>query len=97
MIVLVARYYVHEGRGDVVAAAMERMAAEVKRHEPGCKHYQVCRSNEDERRFLIYEVYEDEAALAAHRAAPHFQQIVEGEVAPLLEKREREFFSLVAG
>jgi (4S)-4-hydroxy-5-phosphonooxypentane-2,3-dione isomerase len=97
MIVLVARYYARSGHEDAVAEAMERMAAEVKRREPGCALYQVCRSREDARSFLLYEVYADEAALAAHREAPHFKEIVEGQVAPLLEKREREFFTLMAG
>lgn len=50
--------------------------------EPGC--------------FLLYEQYETYAALAAHRETPHFQAIIEREIVPMLEQREREFYSLVA-
>jgi quinol monooxygenase YgiN len=47
--------------------------------------------------FLLYEHYVDEAALAHHRTTPHFQQIIEGKIIPLLEKRERELYALVVG
>lgn len=46
--------------------------------------------------FLLYEQYATHAALAAHRDTPHFQEIIEGEIVPMLEKREREFYSLIA-
>jgi hypothetical protein len=46
--------------------------------------------------FLLYEQYETHAALAAHRETPHFQAIIEREIVPMLEQREREFYSLVA-
>jgi quinol monooxygenase YgiN len=72
------------------------MAAEVQANEPGCHAYYVNRSNDNPDYFLIYEQYDDEAALEVHRQAAHFKAIVEGRVVPLLEKREREFYSLVA-
>jgi len=97
MIVLVAQYHVQPGRGDEVEAAIKRMAQLVKEREPGCILYQANRSRENSDHFLLYEQYADEAALAAHREAPHFKEIVEGTIAPMLEKREREFFNLVAG
>jgi quinol monooxygenase YgiN len=97
MIVLVAQYQVKPGHGDEVEAAIKRMALQVKEHEPGCILYQANRSRENPDHFLLYEQYADEAALAAHREAPHFKEIVEGTIVPMLEKREREFFNLVAG
>ena len=36
--------------------------------------YIVHRHKTDPRRFFIYEQYKDDAALEAHRAAPHFLQ-----------------------
>jgi autoinducer 2-degrading protein len=95
MIVLVARYTTKPGLGDTVEAALRRMAPLVAANEPGCRMYQVSRSNDNPDYFILYEQYVDEAALAAHRAAPHFKEIIEGEVAPLLDKRERDFFTLV--
>ena len=97
MIVLVAQYQAQPGRGDEVEAAIKRMALLVKQHEPGCILYQANRSRENPDHFLLYEQYADEAALAAHRVMPHFKEIVEGTIVPMLDKREREFFTLVAG
>ena len=68
----------------------------VRRNEPGCVLYQCCRSQSNPDVFLLYEQYETHAALAAHRETPHFQEIIEREIVPMLEQREREFYSLVA-
>ena len=43
----------------------------------------------------LYEQYIDEAAFDAHRKTPHFQEIVEGIIVPLLDKRERELYRSV--
>jgi quinol monooxygenase YgiN len=94
MIVLVAKYHVKAGRGDEVAAALRRMAPLVKAGEPGCALYQACRAQDNPDQFLLYEHYEDQAALLAHRETPHFKEIIEGTIAPLLEKRERELYEL---
>ena len=96
MIVLVARYVCKPGLGDAVEEALRRMAALVQRHEPGCVLYQCCRSQSNPDVFLLYEQYETHAALAAHRETPYFQAIIEREIVPMLEQREREFYSLVA-
>lgn len=96
MIVLVARYAVRDGQGDAVEAALREMAPLV-RSEPGCRQYQVIRSTDHPERFLLVEHYDDEAALAFHRATPHFKAIIEGRVVPLLEQREWELYRLVAG
>jgi autoinducer 2-degrading protein len=94
MLVLVARYYAKSGHGDQVAAALHRMAPLVRAHEPGCKLYQANRSIEHPDFFLLYEQYVDDAALQAHRVTPHFKEIIEGTIAPILDKREREIFRL---
>ena len=97
MIVLVARYHGKPGRGDAIEAALKRVAPLVKEREPGCKLYQASRSQDNPDNFLLYELYEDEAALLAHRDTPHFKEIIEGTIVPMLEKRERELYTLVAG
>jgi quinol monooxygenase YgiN len=55
----------------------------------------VSRSTERDDVLLLYEHYTDEASLAAHRETPHFKEIIEGRVIPLLEKRERELYELL--
>ena len=44
---------------------------------------------------LLYEHYVDQSALEAHRNTPHFKEIIDGSIAPLLDKREREFYQSV--
>ena len=39
-------------------------------------------------------VYADDAALQAHRETPHFKEILERRVVPLLTNRVREFYEL---
>lgn len=97
MLVLVARYHVRPGRRAEVEDALARMAELVAADEPGCRLYQVSRSTESPDQLVLYEHYDDQAALEAHRRTPHFRDIVEGEVLPLLERRDREVLELVVG
>jgi quinol monooxygenase YgiN len=92
-VVLVARYTVKPGNVDAVLAALARMAPLVRQHEPGCLTYRVNRAKDDPNVLLLYEEYADQAALDAHASSSHFKEIILGTVVPLLEKREREFFT----
>jgi quinol monooxygenase YgiN len=94
MIVLVAMYHGKSGTGDEIEANLKRMAPLVKQHEPGCALYQACRSKDNPDQFLLYEHYVEDAALAAHRETPHFKEIIEGTIIPMLDKRERFFYDL---
>ena len=40
--------------------------------EPGCLRFDVLQDNGDPNKIHLYEVYKDQAALDAHRQAPHF-------------------------
>ena len=60
--------------------------------EPGCRMYQAHRSLTDTRRFFLYEQYDDQAALDAHRAAPHFEQYVKNGLFTILESRSPELY-----
>ena len=42
--------------------------------EPGCFRFDILQNSEDPNRFHLYEVYEDELALEAHRKAPHYKK-----------------------
>jgi (4S)-4-hydroxy-5-phosphonooxypentane-2,3-dione isomerase len=95
VIVLVAKYIVKTGQGDAVEAALRRMAPLVKAGEPGCTLYHANRSTENPDVFLLYEHYTDEAALQAHRETPHFKEIIEGTIVPLLDARQRELYTSV--
>ena len=87
---LLARYHVRSGKGDLVEKTLREMGQAVNRDEPSCSTYRAARSTEDPDVFVLYEEYEDEAALLAHRETPHFRELIEGTIVPLLESRERE-------
>jgi len=97
MVLLIAKYYVTPGNVDTVIDALKKMAPLVKEHEPGCSLYTANRSQKNPNLIVLVEQYDDMDAIAAHRETPHFKEIIEGTVVPLLEKREREFFDVVVG
>ena len=43
------------------------------RQEPGCRDYRLFERVETPGTFQMHEQFDDEAALEAHRATPHFQ------------------------
>lgn len=86
MITLVVNYLIRAGR----EAEAERYLRELishSRREPGCRTYNVHRSIEEPREFLIYEQYDDAAALDAHRAAPHFAEFGKNGLQTIAERR----------
>ena len=53
-------------------AAIEQDALGSERDEAGCYRFNVLQDQADPDTYYFYEVYKDEAALEAHRAAPHY-------------------------
>jgi quinol monooxygenase YgiN len=53
--------------------AIEEDARGSREDEPGCLRFDVLQDGDDPDHYYFYEVYRDEAALDAHRAAPHYQ------------------------
>jgi len=43
------------------------------RAEPGCRRYDLFRNAEGNAGFHLFEVYDDQAALEAHRATAHYK------------------------
>jgi quinol monooxygenase YgiN len=72
MIALIVSLQVAPGRLDEFIAAIGENSARSVADEPGCHYFDVTQSVDDDHRFLFYELYEDQAAVDAHRAAPHF-------------------------
>jgi len=52
--------------------AIEADALGSERDEPGCLRFNVLQDQQDPNVYCFFEVYRDEAALEAHRAAPHY-------------------------
>jgi autoinducer 2-degrading protein len=52
--------------------AIEVDALGSERDEPGCLRFNVLQDAQDANVYYFYEIYRDEAALEAHRGAPHY-------------------------
>ena len=61
-----------ESRAEAMQAAIKMVKATVA--EPGCTSYGFYADLEDPNTFLIFEVWESEAALMAHFVTPHMAE-----------------------
>ncbi|WP_144147338.1 putative quinol monooxygenase [Paraburkholderia sp. BCC1884] len=68
----VAMLQAHEGCEDELARLLRGMVAP-SRSEPGNLRYDLWQDIDNPRRFVLDEMYQDAAAVTAHRATPHFQ------------------------
>ena len=91
MIVLAVTWMAKPTREAETAALFVKLTEE-SRKEPGCLTYQVHRHKTESRRFFIYEQYKDDAALEAHRAAPHFLQYAKKELPKVADRIEGHLF-----
>ena len=73
MIALVVSLKVHEDKLDDFLTAIQENANRTFTEEAGCRYFDVDPGpRADPLHFIFYELYDDEAAVEAHRAAPHF-------------------------
>ena len=72
MFSLVVQMHVRPGRREEFLAGMAANADASVREEPGCLRFDVCSVDGEGNRFLLYELYRDAEAFAAHKATPHF-------------------------
>jgi quinol monooxygenase YgiN len=85
--VVVAEFEVEPDAADTfVAAAIADGSASVA-NEPGCRQFDVTRSNEHANRILLYEVYDSEAAFDAHLQTPHLKTFRD-QIEPLVVSRQ---------
>ena len=91
MVVLAVTWMARVGRETEVANLFSKLTEE-SRKEPGCQMYLVHRHRTESRRFFIYEQYKDDAALEAHRAAPHFLQYAKRELTRIADRVEGHLY-----
>jgi quinol monooxygenase YgiN len=91
MICVAVTYIVKPGNEQEAAELFRKMTVHT-RTEPGCRFYQAHRSTADPRRFFLYEQYDDQAALDAHRAAPYFELYIKEGLFPMIESRSPEIY-----
>jgi quinol monooxygenase YgiN len=76
-----------------LAAITENGMASVK--EPGCRRFDILNLASDPNHFFLYEIYDNEAALKAHRETAHFKKYA-ATAASMVAKREARPMSVIA-
>jgi quinol monooxygenase YgiN len=72
VIALIVRLDVRPERLDEFLAAIRENARRSFTYEAGCRHFDVAQDLSNPTHFVFYKLYDDDAALDAHRRAPHF-------------------------
>jgi (4S)-4-hydroxy-5-phosphonooxypentane-2,3-dione isomerase len=94
LLVNVVEYDIVPGQVDnYLAAAKENAAATVK--EPGCRAFNILVSQKDPNHVLLFEAYDNAAAVEAHRETEHFKKYA-GIIKEMIATREARPFSSVA-
>ena len=94
MVVLAVTWKAKQGKEAQTAEVFAKLAEE-SRKEPGCLMYLVHRHREHSGEIFLYEQYQDESALQAHRDSPHFK-IYACEQLPKVAKRDRaDFYTMI--
>ncbi len=91
MICLAVTFIIQPGHEDEAIELFNKLTV-ATRTEPGCLMCVAHRSPSEPRRFFLYEQYVDQAALDAHRAAPHFVEHGTNGVFKLIESRSPEIY-----
>ncbi|MGB8267913.1 MAG: putative quinol monooxygenase [Candidatus Velthaea sp.] len=74
MLISVVTYTFPAERADEAARLLGALR-DASRAEPGCRGYDVARSDDDPGVFVLYETWNDQAALDAHYQTEHFRRL----------------------
>ncbi len=77
MYVVSVEFRVDSEHVDGFREAMHRQAENSLDLEPGCRYFDVAEDPHDPTLFLLYELYQDEAAFRQHLDSEHFQNFSE--------------------
>ena len=91
MYVVTVLFTIHAAHWDAFTKAMHHNAQTSLAIEPGCRQFDVCVGAPGQCSVFLYEVYQSQAAFAAHLAASHFLQF-NAQTAPwVIDKQVRTF------
>ena len=82
------------GQEGVVRDAIDQLTPP-SRQEPGNRFYQAYQDPAEPLVFRLFEIYDDEAAYAAHGASEHFKRFALEQAIPVLADRERAFYETI--
>ncbi|CAN5167863.1 hypothetical protein BH09BAC4_BH09BAC4_01370 [soil metagenome] len=86
-ITTIAEWRIKDGQQETVLNLLAEVALNSVK-ENGNLFYTIYQSNTELNTLFLIEGYKDESALDRHRNSDYFQQIVLGEIVPLLEARK---------
>jgi quinol monooxygenase YgiN len=70
---IIATLKVQDGKGAELEAVFAELAPAVRANEPGNKLYMLCKSRDEANTYVVMELYDDQAAIEAHRNAAHYK------------------------
>lgn len=97
MIAIVVLFEIKPERADSFREGMRRQARICLEREPGCHQFDVCVDADDPTSILIYEIFDDEAAVAHHNDTPHFHEFRALVKDWIVKRRLLKFVRLPAG
>jgi len=93
-LLVVANWETREGEADAVAGILNAFLPRAQA-EPGVKLFLIGRGKEKSSQFTFLELFENDAAFAAHQASAHFKTFISEQALPRLARRERAQYSLL--
>jgi len=72
MLALIVEFRVRPEYVAAFAAAILKNAGTSRRTEPGCIRFDVCLDPADGCTFILYEIYDSDAAFEAHKQTSHY-------------------------
>ena len=94
--VIVAEFEVKPEAIDAFLAAAVADASASVANEPGCRQFDVTRSNDQPNHVLLYEVYDSAAAFDAHLETPHLK-VFRDQIEPMVASRQARRLTRVHG
>jgi quinol monooxygenase YgiN len=88
VIAIAVKLVAKEGQEERVRDALARNTAPTLA-EPGCRMFQAHSDPSDPRVFFVYEQWDDDAAIEAHRETPHYEELAVGVIFDAVEYRDR--------
>jgi quinol monooxygenase YgiN len=86
MFVVAEFFEAKRGHADDLRGALVAHAAEARANERGCEQFDVSQDPIDPASFLLYQVFDSEAAFDAHHEREHYARFA-GEIEPWLASR----------
>jgi quinol monooxygenase YgiN len=95
MLILIVNIHIKQDRLEAFkAATMEN--GRNSRQEPGVVRFDFLQQNDDPTRFVLIEVYRDQAATVAHKQTPHYHAWIAAVDDMFVEPRTRAFYTNVS-